>query len=373
MNRPNVLTVLGVHRKEDVVSNILVHFYNSAAHLRSDLLTALRVPQSPALLSGHARTRVGAGDAGIPDIVVVGRQSRQHALLIIENKIGAGEGKSQTERYASSVCRAELAARYGLDPDYLDVYYRYLTLFPNEKPEAEVFETVTYEALIGLESKLAADPSSWAPELMSAWLELVRDFYDSANLAPDREILSALGSDLGLEGNFLLFCRLMESLKTPQGLSYWGAWRGSHPGRRYFLAQFGKDSWAPEEMRKHGRKWSLDAKACFNIHIEPQYNVLGGNFAVYLHYETNPYQPLRWLRVNVVQHDFEAYNKRRDAFIRNIRSSPPGGLRIGGRNNQIGKVQFSLEGLTLKQAKAKLSGVLATLTTAVDDALAALP
>src|SRR5579884_2533996 len=288
MSRANLLTALGVHRKEDVISNLLAHCYNHSWTLRPHLLRALHVPQTPALLGGQAHTRVGSGDSGVPDVVIVGRESDKHAIVVIENKLDAAEGDKQTERYASPACRARLEKKWNLIPSLVEVHYRYLTLFPGELPEAKAFQPVSYESFLGINWDGEHDPSSWVAEFMSAWLELLRRFYKSAELKDDANLFAALGCarENELDSGFLLFCRFMESIDLPQGMVLKGSQRQSREGRRYYLTHFRKKAWAPSEMFRDGAKWRLDPDTCFDIHVQPQYDVLGHKLVVYLHYET---------------------------------------------------------------------------------------
>jgi hypothetical protein len=376
MSRLNLLTVLGVHRKEDVISNLLAHCYNGSMTLRPHLLRALEVPQTEALLKGHAYTRVGVGDSGVPDVVIVGRQPNEHALLVIENKLDAEEGNEQTERYASPECRAQLEKRWNLAPSLAQASYRYLTLFPGEKPKAKAFQPVSYRSFLSIDWDGAHDPSSWAAEFMSAWLQLLRGFYESADLAPDEDFLAALGSacENELESSFLLFCRFMESLHLPRGLFLQDTQRQSRTGRRYYLAHLRKKSWAPKEMFREGRKWRLDPGACFDIHIQPQYDVLGRKFVIYLHYETNPYHPLKWLenKDNLDSSDYAAYARRRNDFAQCFRSHVPGEMKLRGRNNQIGVIPCAWEGLSVASARDELLQIIDHVADAVDSTLDAL-
>jgi hypothetical protein len=60
-----------------------------------------------------------------------------------------------------------------------------------------------------------------------------------------------------------------------------------------------KAEWHPQEMKPDfGGRWRLAPAQHFNIHIEPQFNVLGGVLDSFLHYEINPCGPNRaasWL------------------------------------------------------------------------------
>ncbi len=338
MNRPNILKVLGVHRKEDVISNLLAHYYNNSEALRGQFLKTIQVPRTAALLKGRAHTRVGTGDPGVPDLVLVGRLPKQQTLVIIENKLGAGEGGTQTQRYASPACLARLEKKFDLNPSLVEAHYRYLTLFPGENPRDKTFQPVGYDSFLHADWDRGPDKSSWAAELMSAWLQLVREFYDASKLALGRDFLVAMSSETDLEGNFLLFRRFMETVQLPPGRSRRRIARESRPGRRYYLAMFGRKSWAPVRMIEKGEKWHLDRTDCFDIHIQPQYDVFERKFAVYLHYETNPYHPLRWLEVNLDSSDYTAYCRRRNSFVEQFRSHAPSEVTIGGRNNQIGKI-----------------------------------
>jgi hypothetical protein len=368
----NLLTILGVQNREDVITSAIAYCFNRSPDYRRAFLAAVGLPGKAALLAAKAHTRMATGSSGVPDLVIAGKAGSEHALLVVENKMAAMEGDDQTARYASQECRSALASRYDLDASRLDAHYVLLTLFPDQPAQAPEFRGVTYQRFLEQSFRLSPPQEPWVTHLVQAWNELLAGFYTCGTLDPSDHVLAKLQTEDPLEGSYVYFRNLIRSIELPTGLFLQGTYRNSAQGRRYYLAQITKDPWEPEEMHKVGTKYRLDPATCFSIHIEPQFNTLTGGFAVYLHYETNPYYPETWVRDNVVREDQAAYQQRRARFIDTLRQAPPPHFGFGGGRNQVGKLSVSLEGKTLQRAQTHLSALFAGLSTAVDRVLVSL-
>jgi hypothetical protein len=364
----NLFEALGVTAREDVISNMLAYCYNASAVFRRSFLRALDVtPDSP---PGVAYTRVLSGDAGVPDIVLAESVGTSRAVIIIEHKLGAGEGDDQTVRYSSPECLAQLAARLSLNAEALP-HYRFLTLFPDESPKSAAFISVSHQALLQQEWPFPMEDTSWVPVFTRSWLDVLARFYEAGRLELDQNLLNRLRQKDPLEGSFLAFRSFMQAIPRPSGLDYFGSWRSSQAGRRYYLAQFGKREWQPGEMDRSGPTWRLDPATCFNIHVEPQFNVFTGALSVFLHYEMNPYLPKKEARSRLQPDDYRAYETRRGQFVSAFRC--PDGIAPGRGWNQFAKAAISLEQLSVEEASRRMHDLLVTISESVDRALRQLP
>lgn len=366
---PNLLELLGVAGREDVVTNILAHCYNSSAAFRPWFLRAIGVTDAGDNAGGTAYTRVQVGDAGAPDLVVVDHDGSGRSIILVENKLMAGEGEDQTKRYSSRECLRELAARFRLKDNNLDARYVFLTLVPDVRPGSAKFVPVSYDAFLRQRLVLSAEDGLWVPEFSRAWLELLARFYGAAQLNPDDCLLDRLRDSDALEGSYLAFRSFMRSVPCPKGMSFLWSSRSSQPGRRYYFAQFGKASWHPGKIDQSHERWRLNPATCFNIHVEPQFSVLDGKFSVALHYETNPYLSHKEAKKSLRQKDYDAYRRRRDEFIGIFRTLCPDDLKVGGRWNQVAKANLSLETLSVDDCKQRLAALLTDVSRAVDKAL----
>ena len=366
----NLLEILGVSGREDVITNLLAHCYNNSNVFRCSFLRSLGVPLDGAgSPSGTAYTRVLTGDVGVPDIVIVNPDGAGRNIVVIENKLGAIEGEDQTQRYSSPDCLKHLATRFSFDVKTVEPHYVFLTLFPDERPASPKFVPVSYEALLQQEWTFGAGDGSWVAELTRAWLDLLARFYQTGRLRATDILLERLRENDPLEGSFLAFRSFMHSVPCPPGLSYLGSWRSSQAGRRYYLAQFGKGTWQPSEMDQSGQTWRLDSETCFNIHIEPQFNVLSGKFSIFLHYETNPYVPQKAARSSLGRGDFDAYGMQRGRFVSVFRTVCPSDCAVGVGWNQIAKATLSLDGLSVEASFRRFGDLFRRISKAVDKTL----
>lgn len=366
---PNLLDVLGVAGREDAITNLLVHCYNSSSAFRLTFIRCLGLHLGGTQPPRHAYSRVQVPGAGVPDMVIADPENANNIVVVIENKLSAGEGPDQTKRYSSPECLQRLADHFGLDAERVKAHCVFLTLFPDETPKCTAFRTVPYETFLRQRWALPKDDSTLVHDLVSAWLDVLRRFYNNSRLLPDEGFLDRLRQGGPSDGSFLAFRSFMHSVRRPRGLLHLASSRSNRPGRHYYLAQFGKKDWSPSLLDQSKTEWRLDPKTCFNIHIEPQFSVLDGHFSVLLHYETNPYVDRTKARSWIRRKDYEAYEKRRVRFISALRDTCPEGLRVCGRSNQVAEATVSFDGLSVTDASQRLSDLLHTALRWVDKAL----
>lgn len=365
----NLLEVLGVAGREDAITNVLVHCYNNSANFRLSFIRSLGLHLMGGRPPRHAYSRVQIQGTGVPDMIIVDPEYAHRTIVVIENKLGAGEGPDQTKRYSSPQCLQRLFDHFGLDAERTEAHYVFLTLFPDEVPKSSEFAVVPYEAFLRQKWVLPRGDGTWVRDLMCAWLDVLKRFYGSARLLPDERFLDRLRRGGPLDGSFLAFRSFMRSVRRPRDLFYLASLRSNKAGRWYYLAQLGKKHWSPSLVDQSMPEWRLDPRTCFNLHIEPQFSVLNGDFSLYLHYETNPYLTRKETRLRIHKKDYEAYVERRDRFISALRDTCPEGFKVCGGTNQVAEATVSFEGLSVTDASGRLSDLFRTASKWVDKTL----
>jgi hypothetical protein len=363
----NVLDVLGISAREDVISNLLVHCYNKSAEFRESFLRAIGLSEKDSAVRGQAHLRVWTR-FGVPDIVILNRDDCR--LLIIENKLGADEGKEQTIRYASENCLQAIEQSLNFSACRDKTHYVFLTLFPDQPCAAPEFVRIQYENFLPQDWSLSLCDDPLVKLLAKSWADLLIGFYNAANVNPTDILVERMQHPGPLDEAFLVFRNFMRSVTLPTGISV-RSLRYSAQGRKNYKAQFGKASWSPSEIAKRGEQWRLDPETCFNIHIEPTLNVLDGNFSVSLHYETNPYLKETDAARTLNADDLEGYRRKRSEFVWAFREVRPIGLTPAQCDLwcQVGKSDFSINNLTVAESQESFSVLLADIVAAVDCAL----
>jgi hypothetical protein len=374
----NILVLLGVSTKEDVLSNLLRFCINSSRSFSSTFLRILCGSEGdPTEVTAH--TRISAGDSGIPDLVILARTASETVLVVVENKLKADEGVDQTRRYASPQCVEHICGVLRVKPSEIRRAFVFLTLFPDQQPEAPEFKTRTYRQLVEMVPDRVYEENPTAARLLADLATLLKTFYAQDDLPPNAPLLEALRRDDPLESSYLAFRNFAHSLELPCDLEVEDVFRSSAQGRRFYGAVISKAAWHPRGMpcRQTGEhncqsdcKWALDPEQDFNIHFEPQFNVLTGSLNIYLHYEVNPYTPVNQLLRHVSQSDYAGYNQLRDRFAKKLSNNKSLSLIFGGRSNQIARASLDIEAMSAQEVAQVLSGLVGKVGNAIDLILA---
>ncbi len=342
----NVLEVLRIADKEDVISNLLAYCIEQSVSFRSVFLEQICGFEAAAYSDCRVHPRLQVPNAGVPDLVVV-CTGQTTDWAIIENKLKADEGKDQTERYANPNTAAALSKHLGLGWSVGQPRLVFLTLFPDQEPRSKHFSRACYSSLLQ-GRPLPDQDEALAHQLSSAWLELLEKFYASEHLDPGEVFAEKLSNMPALDGGYLAFRSLIHSLSLPSRLASDHLFRKSEKGRKYYGAALTKPEWKTQPFDDSGGWWPLP-KDNRRIHIEPQYHVLDQTLKVYIHYETNPYHPVRELREHAAPDQYEAYRARRDAFIRHFADLNTAPFRVGGGSNQLASAAVSLARSTVTE------------------------
>lgn len=366
MSDDNVLEILRVADKEDVVSNLLTYCVEQHGTFRSLFLRQVCGFDPNSYSSCEVRARPQVQGAGVPDLVVICR-GQTTDWAIIENKLKAEEGKDQTERYAEQKTVDVLREKFDLDPSAGQPKFVFLTLFPDQRPCSKKFSRACYSSL--LESQpLDGEDGTLAHQLASAWLDLLERFYASEKLHPDDPVADKLSNEHVLDESYLAFSALIRGLSLPPELERDDLFRQSERGRKYYGAAFRKPKWVSEPFDDKENQWTLP-EGNRRIHIEPQYHVLSQTLKVYIHYETNPYYPVEKLKRRISPEQYEAYRIRREAFALHFADLDPAPFQVRVHSNQLTSIEISLADNTVAQAQHEIQELLRVAAKAIDSSL----
>jgi len=363
----NILEILGISGKEDVISNLLRYCLDVSPNFRAAFLQTICQIDSSDITIARALTRVSTASAGIPDLIIATEGSREKHLVILENKLKADEGSDQTVRYSSPECVRDVKARVGWSGVPVSESFVFLTLFPDQKPEAPVFCRTTYWNLLEATQDLPPLEDSTAQLLLDAWTSLLAKFYSKNFISPEDILLAKLQETDPLEGNYLYFKSFVQSLPLERGLEVEFTFRSSARGRRYFGAVISKPSWHSGEMQETEGVYQLNANRHFNIHFEPQFHYLKGIMELYLHYEVNPYHTAEWVVKHVPTAQYNNYASVRERFIEALRSKGITGLLIGGGSNQIAKAHLNINEASVSRACKEISEVINQVAVHIEE------
>lgn len=365
--KKNIFQILGVQSKEDVVSNALVHGLNNSISFLTIFLETVCKKDAKKYSKCIGFTRLSTATSGIPDIILACYQKNNTVdLIVIENKLKADEGEDQTERYASQESIESLIKVLELKDSQVFPSFVFLTLFPDQSPKSMDFKSATYLELSNGLDKFSRGVDAVAEQLIDDWNELLSKFYQCGSINHDDVATNKLTGTDNLDGGYLYFRSMLSELTFPPGFGVEYYFRSSRSGRRFYGAVISKDDWHPTEMSEVGGKWQLNGDSDFNIHFEPQYNVLNCIFNLFIHYEVNPYETEKWVLNNIGSSQYDHYKSVRDNFVRNLEARNIEGLIFGGGSNQIAKTSFNFQNKLTSEIQAMLQDFMQKVSHEID-------
>jgi hypothetical protein len=366
----NIFLVLGIQSREDCISNALAYAFNASSGFRRYFMEKICEKSLDRYDSAQAYTRVSTGTPGIPDLVLALENASCAEIVVIENKLKAEEGNDQTQRYMSTEAVTAIANRLLPGKPIRDPSFVFLTLFPDQEPAAgNHYILKRHSDLRNVAASITNWESALAEQLIKSWLSLTDKFYGRERVAPDDRFFEKLADDSGLDGGYLYFRSALTQVMLPKGLALEEFFRSSAQGRRYYGAIISKQVWHPHEMTEFSGSWLLDPLQDYNIHFEPQYNVLSGLFNCFLHYEVNPYETEAWVRANVPKDQYDAYLARRTAFSEKLQTKGLLRWSFGGGSNQLAKTTFDFSKSSYAHVKSTLEEALIVASQDIDSVL----
>lgn len=373
----NIFRILGIQTHEDIISNALAYSFNNSPSFRDIFLESICEKDPKKYIKCEAHTRLSTATSGVPDIILSCFYSQSVDLIIIENKLKAEEGGDQTIRYSSTECIDSLIKNPKLNLNGKIVTqpssFVFLTLFPDQKPtETEKFQVKTYFDLSKNIHKIIKWENPLVEQLIKDWNELLDNFYAHEPVNINDNITEKLTDTDGLDAGYLYFRSMLTRITLPSGLEREYFFRSSRQGRHFYGVRISKQEWHPEEMMEINGQWQLDCNKNFNIHFEPQYDVVNNMFNLFLHYEINPYDTERWVLDNIPPNQYEDYKEVREGFIRKLETENIPHLIIGGRSNQIAKATFNFQNERFGKAQEDIVNFINVVSNKIDSMLASL-
>ena len=367
MTTENVLEELGVWNKEDAITNLLSHSFKASAAFRQLFLNAMLMRSVPDSDKWQVEVRPAVSGRGIPDLVFYHlAEDGSGSMLIVENKVKAVEGDTQTERYSTAELRQSLQEKFlGPASRLDDVRYTYLTLF-GDQPKALGFQAMTYRDLLPAFAQFRDSRAPLAERLIGDWASILTRFYGNEELKDNDVVLERLKRHGELDGGFVYFREMVRSIQLPVGLTVEASFRSNDRGRPHFASCISKQRWQGSIMSEHAPHLGPD---CYNIHFEPQFGLLTDRLTMFLHYETNPYQTESWVKKNLPRSQYDAYMQRRQEFVRRLGAKSVEGLEARNRWLQIGTTDFDLRGRTLREVRALVEPWIDRVSRAIDDVI----
>ena len=294
----NAFDALNIFYREDVISDFLKNCFEDSRHFLNQFLASADV-KIDKNYNYKVLNRMGLGKPiGTPDMVIYETEKQVPKIIVIENKLGTGEGIEQTIRYESKTAQERILTRLNLKE--AEFHFIFLTLDTTVLPGSSKFIGVHYSSF--LNDNLCVNNAS-LNRLFEDFKEKLSEFY-----TPVKHPVKALTEGISMDTVQRKICWqkiLFEKFKDEKYFDIeWGEVGGA--GRNNFLFLISKPNWKSAESFE-----VTGLEETFYIHIDTYINLLGesGNTIkdIGIRFETNPYKPRNQLQ------DIPGYDK----FIEN--------------------------------------------------------
>lgn len=294
----NAFDAFNIFYREDVISDFLKKCFEDSRHFLNQFLTAadIKIDNN---YNYKVINRLGLGKPiGTPDMVIYETGKHVPKIIVIENKLGTGEGIEQTLRYESKTAQQRILRKLNIES--AEFHFIFLTLDTTVLPESSKFKSVHYSLF--LNNNLSVN-NAVLNRLLEDFKEKLNEFY-----IPVSEPVKSLTEGIPMDSVQQKICWqniLMEKFKGETELDIsWGEAGGA--GRNNFIFLISKPSWKSAQLLE-----VTGLESTFYIHADTYINLLreNGNTVkdIGIRFETNPYKPR-----NQIQ-DLPGYDK----FIEN--------------------------------------------------------
>ena len=307
----NIIELLGITYKEDIISNIIVGLINESNNFKISFLENIIGISNANLYNVEAFTRI-ATEQGIPDIIIKIYNEQKNVLVIIENKLKAEEGYTQTARYSTDKCIKDICLNNKINLEYNNVSKKfiYFTLIPEQIPSGERFVNKMYRDLLELVN--VEIENEILNHIYQDFMKLIKDFYCDLDVNKEDKILDLLYENIDNEKIYIKFKDIMKSCNFDNGLEVKYIGKTGGIGRISFIAQISKDSWVSKSNASL-IEWLYSVNEdTYNIRLEFSFDILNKVIKLPLHYETNPYIPKSKLIKQSTEEDYNKYLNRRE-------------------------------------------------------------
>lgn len=366
----NIVKLLGITYKEDIISNLLVGLLNESISFKNTFLKNILQIDNPSTYEVKAHTRI-ATSFGIPDIIITINGENESNLVIIENKLKADEGLNQTLRYSNKECVNELINNSKIDikSNSLNTKFIFLTLIPEQTPTSNEFINLTYEDLISKVNVKIEDET--LNRIYEDLCSVLCEFYEGLDVNENYKIIETLNNELDNERVFIKFKKIIEGIREVNGLTIKNIGKVGGKGRINFYAKISKDSWIGKDSAELVDDIYNITSETYDIHFEPSFDIFNKVVTLPLHYETRPYIPKNKLLSKTREEDYKSYCIKRDKIknlIHNeILKKNDSNLKIYNGSNQIASVKIQLDDdLTIKDFREKIEKYVKIVGSIVD-------
>ena len=213
----NIIELLGITYKEDIISNLIVGLINESNNFKKSFLENIIGISNANLYNVEAFTRI-ATEQGIPDIIIKICNEQENVLVIIENKLKAEEGYAQTARYSKDECIKDICLNNKINLDYNNVSKKfiYLTLIPEQIPSGNKFINKTYRDLIELVD--IEIENEILNHIYQDFMKLIKDFYCNLDINKEDKILDLLCDNIDNEKIYIKFKNIINLCNFDNGL-----------------------------------------------------------------------------------------------------------------------------------------------------------
>lgn len=294
----NTFDALNIFYREDIISDFLKTCFEDSRYFLNQFLESadLNIDNN---YNYKVINRLGLGKPiGTPDMVIYETDKQVPKIIVIENKLGTGEGLEQTLRYESELAQQRMLTKLNLET--AEFYFIFLTLDTTVLPGSSKFKSVHYSLF--LNKNLSVNNAS-LNRLLEDFKKKLNEFY-----IPVSDPVKSLTEEISMDSVQRKICWqniLMEKFKDEAALDIsWGEAGGS--GRNNFIFLISKPNWKSKESFEETGLGST-----FYIHVDTYINLLAenGNTVkdIGIRFETNPYKPHKQIQ------DLPGYDK----FIEN--------------------------------------------------------
>lgn len=371
----NIIKLLGIEYKEDIISNFIVGLINESKAFRTSFLRKIVKIDNIDNFEIKAHTRITTS-FGVPDIIISLESDNASKLVIIENKLKAEEGLNQTLRYSNEKCIKELAEDkriFNNNDKSIELRFLFLTLIPEQTPTGSAFENITYENI--LEKINIEIEDIILNGVYKDFLKVINEFYSGLEINENGKLLEYLSRDEDSERVFIKFKNIMKDIKNIEEINMSDVGKISGSGRMSFYTKVYKDNWIGKDIANLNNDNYSVTENSYDIHIEPSFDVFNNKISMALHYETRPYIPKKRLKDKTSKEEYESYiNKRnliKDLVHKKIYNMKDENIKTYNGSNQIAYVKINIDkNTTVSDFKILIKKYTVIISDIVDNSLA---
>lgn len=326
--------ILGVAWREDTYTDLIVDGLNNNVGFRRGFLKMLGESDDGKwkALSRKRATRKN-GKADVPDIVLFNKST--HALLLIENKVGAAVDVGQLKRYRERECTDRIAERFEIPIRMKKPKVVLLTLDDSTESSVDpsVFNSITYRDLAKPNGPLSSvrggdDLSRLLRELRIR--ALGRYDWHVRGAGSLKEAIETPGGSTWCDEKYRFHSLVRQSIDLDEYSVYYGTTHVPGKGAAY-LVNWWRPDWDSSERFGGDRKLK-SGNNVYRIYCELQWITYDAPVKLWLalRYSTNPYMSKKQ-RKELDDSLISGYESTRRRFCDHLLSDIPDGWKRPSR------------------------------------------